>query len=351
MVDLHSTLFVSINPRDYSRTATILNSNEFSQVKFHQITPKIKSIIKFSKQVRQAGIKTIVVASPSHILVPFIHVLTKARIVLDAGWPLSDSNFTRGRNSKFIILAFKNRIIDFLAFKMANIVFLESHLQKNKCSDKYSRESKKFHVSYTGVDETKYVNLQIDEDYFKSLMLPIGNKTIFFRAKINQEAGYEFLGQVSYFLPENISLIICTGGQHINYEFAKNTIILSTWLSAIQLRTLYLKSDLVLGQLSYHQRLSRTIPHKFYEAAYFGKALVTFENLGLLELVDQSEVIFLKSSTPEYFAKSIELLFESPAELSNYGNYLLQKQIKLFSQEKIAKNFLEIISAHGGVGY
>lgn len=343
MDNIYSTLFVSLYPRGYSRTATILNSPEFSKVQFLQICNNIKSIIQISSLIRCRKIHTIVVASPSHVLVPFLRMLTSARIVLDAGWPLSDSNFTRGKNILFLVSAIKNKIIDFFAFQLADIVILESQLQKKACSSKYSFTSKKFFVSYTGLDETQFVNPKLDEHFIKALRIPPGNKIVLFRSKENKEAGYEFLQKVSHSLSENINLVICTGGQKSNYQFAKNTRIVESWLSTDQLRTLYLNSDLVLGQLSKHKRLARTIPHKVYEAAYFGKALLTFENMGVKEILNNSEAIFSNPASPEDFAATIASLVDNPVQLEKFENRIVQKQKSHFSQDIIAKNFFKII--------
>jgi glycosyltransferase involved in cell wall biosynthesis len=227
---------------------------------------------------------------------------------------------------------------------MADIVVLESQLQKDECSSKYVSKNKKFYVSYTGLDETKFQNTDLDEHFFRGLKIPLENKTILFRAKFNQEAGYGFLEAVSHSLPENINLIICSGGQKLNQKFAQNVRVVESWLSENQLRTLYLKTDLVLGQLSNHPRLAKTIPHKVYEAAYFGKALLTFPNLGVMEVINRSEAFFLSPSSPQELASTIELLLENPDLLNEYGKRLLEKQNTLISQERIALNFLNIIS-------
>jgi len=74
-----------------------------------------------------------VIASPSHVLVPYLKLFTRKRIVLDAGWPLYDG-VIQSRNSyglfgwRFFFTCF----IDFISFHTASTVFLESDSQTHK---------------------------------------------------------------------------------------------------------------------------------------------------------------------------------------------------------------------------
>ena len=57
------------------------------------------------------------------------------------------------------------------------------------------------------------------------------------------------------------------------------------------MKDMLLRSDLILGQLLNHKRLSIAIPHKFYEAAYFSKPYLTAD-YGLMEDLVNKNLVF-----------------------------------------------------------
>ena len=81
-------------------------------------------------------------------------------------------------------------------------------------------------------------------------------------------------------------------------------------MSEKELIQLYLKADCCLGQISSNSRLSRTIPHKAFEAGYFGKPYVTVDNAGIREfLPGEFDALYLDQLDPRYIARRLlELL-------------------------------------------
>jgi hypothetical protein len=99
--------------------------------------------------------------------------------------------------------------------------------------------------------------------------------------------------------------------------------------------------DLMFGQISSHKRLIRTIPHKAFEAAYYGIPYFTAQAPGVRELFSDTEAIFARELV-------VETLVEQLAELTSKDLQEISRLEKLkyearASQRILGTNFLEII--------
>ena len=135
MKDFDATLWVSLYSRNYSRSSTIINAPS-SNVNFLQVSFKVKALILLVWHIVSNEYRVIVVASPSHILVPILRFLPGVKVILDAGWPLSDSNLTREISVHAWVQGLKNLLVDFIAFKLAHFIIFETKQQLFDCCNK-----------------------------------------------------------------------------------------------------------------------------------------------------------------------------------------------------------------------
>ena len=109
--------FVSFVGRDYSRSSTILNYQSKYFNKFYkQVDPRLRNLIpelfKFKNEISTNSI--VVIMSPCHKLVIFSKLILRKKVILDAGWPLTDGVLSRGLSYKSILNLVKIYCLYFL---------------------------------------------------------------------------------------------------------------------------------------------------------------------------------------------------------------------------------------------
>ena len=118
-------------------------------------------------------------------------------VVLDAGWPLSDSNQTRSSRFLSKLKSIKNLLIDFLSLQLSTKVIFESPEQVRFSSEKFLLKNSKLDFVYTGVRESRFHNANV---YPPEELRGIDTSSvdiIFFRGKYNRESGIERLINVA----------------------------------------------------------------------------------------------------------------------------------------------------------
>lgn len=261
-------LFISQYESNYSRSSihasSIRSDSLFLRLQLKDfVSPsKVRSIFK-----KIISSDVLCVMSPSHLLVIPLAVFTRERVILDAGWPLSDSTMT---SSNFMGKSFrkvKNYLIDFFSFSFSSVVILESYNQANRVHRKFRTSENKTRVIYTGVDETRFEDLQ---EYQPSEANKANSESfIFFRGKYNREAGIELI--LNFFQNNShLFLILAVPDIPENITVSSNVILINRMLSDAEIKWLYLNATSALGQFGETKRQDYSVPHKFYEAAYFG---------------------------------------------------------------------------------
>jgi glycosyltransferase involved in cell wall biosynthesis len=109
-------------------------------------------------------------------------------------------------------------------------------------------------------------------------------------------------------------------------------------LSSSELADIYRKSDIVLGQLSKHRRLSYTIPHKAFEAGYFAKPYITTDSPGVREIYGQESVILLENISGVSIANEIIKLAD-PEKRSRLQSSIGKRYRDVASQEVLNLRF------------
>jgi hypothetical protein len=348
MISEEDLVFLSFLEEKYSRSGVLLSGMPNSNFR---MLPKpgfrlIEELIRIRIN-RIWDTKVLVVMSPAHILAPFLRIIFRNSVVLDAGWPLLDGALSRlnGRFKRFNLKLIKHYLLDLIAFHSSHALALESDQQMIRTAKLFSLKRSKLFRSFTGFDEERTSS----DDKLLKCPIPnfcpycdnVNNTLIFFRGKFNREAGLEILAQATKKLEKkDLFFVIATNSNLEGIDFSRNTLILNEYLNMNQIVHLYEYSKISIGQLSDNPRLQYTIPHKAFEAAYFKTPYLTRDSIGIRELFkNESGAIF-------YDPKKDELcsLIESTANdnsISEIASNTFEEYSKVASQKIISRSFLD----------
>ena len=162
--------FITSYETDYSRSGVLLSFLSKKElvrevIKFNSW----KSLMTFARQIFKANRKTdyYVIMNPSQFLTPVVRVLTFKKIILDSGWPLTENSRAKNISTKEKLQRAKSWAFDFTSMHLANVVLLESELQKERVSHRFKVNRKKLEVSFTGVDEEAFGQRRIEKEKSK----------------------------------------------------------------------------------------------------------------------------------------------------------------------------------------
>lgn len=235
-------------------------------------------------------------------------------------------------------------LIDFLAFHFANLTMMESNHQIDRVSKFYFISKDKFIRSWIGVDE--------DNFFFNSNIQKFPKFTVMFRGALMPEAGAEYVVRAAKILEqEDINFIMLSGGllldkikKLIEETGLNNLELRSDLLSYEELREIMQKCHLSLGQLSDHERLRRTVPHKVYESLALKLPYLTAANAGILELLREGETcITCVSADASSLAEKILWAKNNPEELARMAQNGYQLYQDKLRTDILARNLLEKI--------
>jgi len=339
-------LFLSLYNPDYSRSAVIFSG--LPKASFNQIRGNlVAKVTNTWKAVRaNPDISVIVIMSPSHYLTIFARLVTRKYVILDAGWPLSDSSRLRAHGIQGRISLIKDYCLDLLAFHAAQVVIVESEAQKRRSQRNYFLKDKKLHVIYTGLDEKKYVQhvgavTNIGEDVKD--IIKNKKRIVLFRGKNNPESGLELLAQASRSISSSIQLVVISSNLTKNIVFDKSTIVVSRFINDNELREIYESSALTIGQLGNTLRQQWTLPHKFFESAFFGVAYLSKHTKAIAEITKiPSDLLVAEDIQAKELAEKINALVANKDKLESASGELVKDYQKNASQKIVTQSFLRI---------
>lgn len=284
-----------------------------------------------------------VVASPSHILVPFLRIKTRLKVVLDAGWPLYDGVIQSRR--KFGILGWRllwTFSLDFLSFQLASKVFLETNNQIDVCSRRYLLPKGKMCCLATGFDESRVVELVSGKTNTDRAIAPF----ILFRGGPQEEAGLNVLFEaIKYVSTSTRVRFIVVSKVEIPQKWQhKRLKVINDFQEDDVLWDLYRKAEFVLGQLSNHARLDRTLPHKFFEAGFFKKAYISSDRGVIRKYIHSNEVAGFRAGDPRDLARVIDNLLSSQNLIRQFSDSVSALYKRDFAQDVLTKKFLEFLN-------
>ncbi len=340
--------FLSFVGPDYSRSSTLLNfySKGFEKKYIQADSSMLKIAVMFFKNRRkfESG-SVIVVMSPCHKITLCARLFTKSRIILDAGWPLTDGLISRGFSIPNIFRLPILYLVDLTAFYSAHKILVESTSQQLRLIKNFKVNRNKVQVSWTGISERRFENtVDSSENIFRVTKFLDSRKApivVLFRGKLNRESGIETILSTAKYLQPDCSFIFLFGSNdHIAINESNCLSIYGA--SDSDMARIYSMSDIVLGQLSNHPRLNYTIPHKAYEAAFFGKCYITTKSSGILEIMGEKSAYLIENPTAESLSAAIESMKQKNKRLALSLNLKQQYQNR-YSQEKINSRFVELV--------
>jgi len=239
-------------------------------------------------------------------------------------------------------------LIDWLACACANLIMLESRHQIDWFCAVFFMPVRKYWLARTGADDTKFAcdrTLKKFETF-----------TALFRGRLLPEAGGDVAVQAAKLLEgRGIKVLMLASGmelpmvQRLIDELQPDNLTLRTeFIPDDELLTTMQRCHVSLGQLSRHDRLQRTIPHKAYESLALGLPYLTARNPAVLELLQEGETcLTCNPSDPEDLAEKILWAKEHPREIAQIGengHLLFQEQL---TPQKLAGNLLAHIRRIG----
>lgn len=336
-------LFLSFLDPNYSRSGVYLNGIRNEEIEFlnirNNITGMIADLVKVRKDDAYSNC-VVVVMSPCHKMTIFARLFLKQKLILDAGWSLSESTIAHRSGLKSYFHIARDFAIDFLAFKSAAKVVLESSQQVGYISKRFLVKRKKLDFLYTGLNERAFHSSKPNSNKHKRNE----RLQVLFRGKLNSEAGIEHIAEATLLLKnEPIDFIIQTNSILNGITFSSNTKIVYDFISNSEMASLYSKSDVCLGQFSSKSRLKRTIPHKAFESLYFSRCYVTpFSSpLNYLDSGTNS-MYFTNGNTPEAIATALVEIERDRSLATNIGQNGHQKYNLALSQSQLALKFVSI---------
>ena len=346
---INQAVFISFVNKNYSRTGVFFSEKENFKIisSFMQVQPgffkSIRSLWIARNQLRNEK-SIIVVMSPCHILVPILKCITGIPVILDAGWPLSDS---RKDVKKFlkIIKTIKSWLIDFVAFHKADIVILESQSQIENVSKKWFVEKDKLRSIFTGFNEELYLKSAREIYGINKNVTNLPTNYLLFRGKYTPEAGIENIAGITRQQDFKSHIVIHTNFIPKNIIFGKRTTVILDYISEAEIGELYKNSLAVIGQVSNSARLKRTIPHKAFEAAFFSKPYITTDNVGLREFLSKGDQAFyIEHSSVKIMANRISAIVEQKDELNLISLRIKTQYEKVANQGLLRNQFYQILN-------
>ena len=317
-----NVLFLSNVRSDYSRSAVqYLGSSHQKSYLTIQIRDffSIKKVESIIRAIREADV--ICIMSPGHSLTLPVRALTMKKIILDAGWPLSDSTSSNISIFARYFRKCKNVAIDFIAFHACSTLSLESESQSKRVSVRFLINRRKIKVIYSGVAEARFQDIKSEKP--PELPMTISGNYLLFRGKINSEAGINAI--IEFFLREkDLNLVISSPDlQDINLD-SENIHLLNRYLSDQEIKWLYTNAYFSLGQFGRTKRQQRSIPHKYFEASYFGCPYVSLQSIALNERGISAGVIQIDmiEDLSRLIRESRNVLNKRQAILQNYQDFL-----------------------------
>jgi len=336
-------IFITSHETDYSRSGVLLSYLS----KKGLISGVIKfdswrSVGTFASQILIENRKTdyYIVMNPSQFLTPIVRFLTLKPIILDSGWPLTEKSKTKDTSITQKIQRAKSWIVDLASMHLANLVLLESEMQKNKTSKRFIVAKRKIRVSLTGTEEESFANIS------KVFNSPKPDFKVGFRGKYTLEAGLEVLAMTTHLcIDPNVSFLVIAPNIPSHITFAANTIVKNKpYSNKREMAEMLETCDVLLGQLSDHPRLKVTIPHKAFEAAAMGKPYLTARATGIQEfLVEGVEADYFEPGDAVDLLLHIQNLKEEKEYCKLLGKNISQKYKTMASEEAIGKNFLALL--------
>ncbi len=248
-----------------------------------------------------------IVGYAGHLLVPFAKLISRKPVVLNAMTSLYEVNIiARKKYPKYSLRGLCVWLIDWLAFKWADLVLIETNKQKDYLVKKFRIKPKKFARLFIGADDSIFypdTNIKKSDKF-----------TVLFRGKFLPEAGVKHILEAAKILEEKeVNFLILGFGllekeiiEKIKSLNLKNLELITKRLEIDELRKKMLAAYISVGQVENNERLERTIPYKAFESLALKLPYINGNGLGIQELLeDRKNCLLVNLADPEDLAEKI----------------------------------------------
>src|SRR3989344_3614298 len=351
--------YLNLNPASYTigipaRDAVYLRGlkeNGAEILECRDDSPGFAKFIRLYKKHKNFRGKydVMLVGYTAYILVPFARLITNKKVIFNALCSLYEGIvIAREKVAWFSFQSLYAWLIDFLAFNSAHLSLLESEEQIKFVAAKFFVPKKKLLKAWTGVDDSLFYT---DPDAKK---LP--TFTVLFRGAFLPESGVEYAVDAFKILKKhNINLRIIGRGEFDPLvekrlkEFDSSNVewIRGKKMPFEDLRRKIQECHISLGQLSNHDRLNRTVPHKAFESIAMKIPYLTARNKGILELLIEDETCFCCTpADAKDLAEKILEIKNNPELMAKVAESAYQLYTREFTPRVLAKRVVDRSEEH-----
>lgn len=319
MVEKIKICYFGVYKPDHARNKVYIKGLRQNGVRVIECSDNSSGLIKYYKLfIKQWKIRNkydvMIVGYAGHLIAPFAKLISKKPVIFNAMISLSEVNIiSRKIYSKYSFMGWRIWLIDWLAFKCADLILVESNKQKAYLVKKFKIKPKKFIRLFTGADDSIFypdTNIKKNDKFtvlFRGTFLPeAGTKHIIEAAKVLENKEVDFLIIGRGFLEKEIK-------EQIKSLNLKNLELISKGLEAKELREKMLTAHVNVGQIENHERLKRTIPYKAFESLALKLPYITGNSAGIKELLeDRKNCLMVNLADSKDLAEKIIELKNSP---------------------------------------
>ena len=331
-------LYISKTRLDYSLNSVYirgLRENRVMVETLHVPSGSLGGYFKALNFYREhgSGSDYVFIGFDSPLLAIFLRPFCRKKMVYVAFRSLYEGLIiSRKLASPFSVKAVYYWLLDLVAVHLADLTVVESDNQAGYFKKLFKVPGKKIFKNWIGVN---------DENFFYDPGIKKHDTfTVLFRGALQPETGAEYVVQAAKLLEgKDIQFVMHVGGQLkgelknlIDELRPDNVESLISFLPAEELRKLMSRCHVSLGQLSNHERLERTVPHKAYESLAMKLPYLTASNTGILELVHDGETcLTCKPADAESLADKIMWIknnYSTAEKIAENGYQLYQSQLR-----------------------
>jgi glycosyltransferase involved in cell wall biosynthesis len=310
----------------FSRNKTYqqaLRAQGITVVECHDRSRGLKKFWRLAKQHWRLrhSYDAMIVGYTSYIAVPFARLISRKPIIFDALCTFYETQIISRNayaNVPFRLGRLYVWLVDQLAFRCADVLLVETEMQKRYFMQSYRVPERKIRVVRMNADETIF---------FRDGSNPKRPRfTAVFRGKYTLEAGIEHVIDAARILKDELIsfLILSSGPGDRPQKLVKlrdelgvspdSCEIITRYLADDEMRTLMSSCHASLGQFEDNERLDRTIPHKCYESMAMGLPFITAYSPAVAELLlPDKGALYVKRADSQGIADAVKRLADNPA--------------------------------------
>ena len=290
-------LYVNFNLENARDKITLksLRENNVDIVEIQDHTLGIGKYLNIARKVRslQYDRDLVMVGYAGAVLVILLWFITRKPLVYNTLSTFYDSMIVSRFGGRVLSpVSFYYYLMDFLAFRMADVVFMESHAEKDLVVKIFKVDPKKISIYFVGADDNEF--------YFDPSVPKLDKFTVVFRGVFLPEAGANVAVRMAKELEKEGIAVRIIGRGLLQKEVEKlvdelkpnNLELITAKLSIEDLRAKMLECHISLGQLARHPRVHRTIPHKAFESMAMKLPYLSGDNAGVKEILKDGETCF-----------------------------------------------------------